>query len=146
MTIDYWYPPKIKIHSKVKCYLLKSSVIRQKGESQNGSFKKTMHVKFSVKTNISYPPPSPAPDTHTYVPCFLETPVLRFSLLPYYRRNEVRRYSSEIPKNLRCTSFSLPCYTSTNYIFFWLEINTASEEDISITKDDNRMKLSVSFF
>ena len=26
------------------------------------------------------------PDTHMYV-CFLETPVLRFTLLPYYRRN-----------------------------------------------------------
>ena len=33
----------------------KSSVIRQKGESQNGCFKKTKHVKFSEKTNISNP-------------------------------------------------------------------------------------------
>ena len=32
-----------------------SSVIRQKGESQNGCFKKTKHVKFFEKTNISYP-------------------------------------------------------------------------------------------
>ena len=30
------------------------SVIRQKGESQNRCFKKTKHVKFSVKTNITY--------------------------------------------------------------------------------------------
>ena len=30
-----------------------SSVIRQKGESQNGCFKKTKQVKFSEKTNIS---------------------------------------------------------------------------------------------
>ena len=39
-----------------------SSGIRQKGESQNGCFKKAKHVL-----------------------CFLETPVLRFALLPYYR-------------------------------------------------------------
>ena len=26
------------------------------------------------------------PDTHTHVLCFLETPVLRFALLPYHRR------------------------------------------------------------
>ena len=31
-----------------------SSVIRQKGESQNGCFKKAKHAKFR-KTNISYP-------------------------------------------------------------------------------------------
>ena len=33
---------------------LVSSVIRQKGKSQNGCFKKTKHAKFSEKTNISY--------------------------------------------------------------------------------------------
>ena len=32
-----------------------SSVIRQKGESQNGRYKKIKHAKFSEKTNISYP-------------------------------------------------------------------------------------------
>ena len=32
-----------------------SSVIKQKGESQNGCFKKTKHVKLSEKTNISNP-------------------------------------------------------------------------------------------
>ena len=31
------------------------SVIRKKGESQNGGNKETKHVKFSVKTKISYP-------------------------------------------------------------------------------------------
>ena len=31
------------------------SVIRQKGKSQNGCFKKTKHAKFSEKTNIFYP-------------------------------------------------------------------------------------------
>ena len=32
-----------------------SSVIRQKGESQNGSNKKTKYADFFRKTNISYP-------------------------------------------------------------------------------------------
>ena len=74
-----------------------SSVIRQKGESQNGCFKKTKHVKFSEKTNIS----TPLIGTRTCayqgvrnvcffgkfgVFCFLETPVLRFALLSYYGR------------------------------------------------------------
>ena len=49
-----------------------SSVIRQKGESQNGCFKKTKHAKclFFGKFGVL---------------CFLEKPVLRFALLPYYR-------------------------------------------------------------
>ena len=75
---------------------MNSSVIRQKGESQNGCFKKTKHVKFSKKRTFL------TPDMNTYVcvsggkKCsffwkfgvlsFLETPVLRFALLPYYRR------------------------------------------------------------
>ena len=74
-----------------------SSVIRQKGESRNGCFKKRKHGKFSEKriflTLIR---------TRTCVcvsggkKCwffgkfgvlyFLETAVLRFALLPYYRR------------------------------------------------------------
>ena len=33
----------------------RSSVIRQKGESQNGGKKKTNHARFSEKANISYP-------------------------------------------------------------------------------------------
>ena len=32
---------------------LESSVIRQKGESQNGCFKKTKHAKFSEKRTLS---------------------------------------------------------------------------------------------
>ena len=62
----------------------KSSVIRQKGEPQNGCFKKTKHVKFSEKTNI-------LKNERFFgkfnVLCFLKTPVLRFAHLPYYRRN-----------------------------------------------------------
>ena len=77
----------------------KSSVIRQKGESQNGYFKKAKHAKISEKLKFLIP------DMHTFVyvsggkkclffgnfgmVCFLETPVLRFALLPYYRRSPV---------------------------------------------------------
>ena len=78
----------VQRHSKI------SSVIRQKGESQNGCFKKAKQAKISEKQTFL------PPDTYTYVCvsggkkclffgnfgvlCFLETPVLRFALLPYY--------------------------------------------------------------
>ena len=84
---------------------IKSPAIRQKGESQNGCCKKTKYAKFSKKkkqkkqTNKYFFPP----DTHTQVwvlgiknfsffgkfgvLCFLVTPVLRFTLLPYYRQS-----------------------------------------------------------
>ena len=74
-----------------------SSVMSQNGESQNGSFKKTKHAKFYEKQTFLIP------DAHTYmrlsggkkcsffgkvgVLCFLETPVLRLALLPYYRQS-----------------------------------------------------------
>ena len=72
-----------------------SSVIRQKCKSQNGCFKKTKHVKFSEKTNISNPLISTRTCAYQGVRnvrflgkfdvlCFFETPVLRFPLLPYY--------------------------------------------------------------
>ena len=56
------------------CYIkkIKSSVIRQKSESQNGRFKK---CSFFGKFGVLY---------------FLETPVLRFALLPYYPHVDVR--------------------------------------------------------
>ena len=54
-------------------------VIRQKGESQNGFFKKTKHVKFSEKRTFL------TPDTHT---CVFQKiwRALRFAFSPYYRR------------------------------------------------------------
>ena len=60
-----------------------SLVIRQKGESQNGCFKKAKHAKISecvsgVKKCSFF--------GNFGVLCFLETPVLRFALLPYSRR------------------------------------------------------------
>ena len=63
-----------KLRKYLQCYF--SSVIRQKGESQNGCFKKTKHAKFSEKRTFF---------GKFGVLCFLETPVLRFALLPYYR-------------------------------------------------------------
>ena len=69
-----------------------SSVTRQKGESQNGCFKKTKHAKFSKKRTFFTP-------SYAHlcilggkcsffgkfgVLCFLETPVLRFALFSYY--------------------------------------------------------------
>ena len=57
-----------------------SSVIRQKGESRSRCFKKTKHVKFSEKRaggkKCSF-------FVIFDVLCFIETPVLRFALLPY---------------------------------------------------------------
>ena len=47
--------------------------MRQKGESQNGRFKKTKHTKFSEKQTVI------TPDTHTYVIAY---PVF----IPYYRQ------------------------------------------------------------
>ena len=74
-----------------------SSVIRQKGESQNDCFKKKQTTPNFPKNEHFLPL-----DTHTYVCvsggkkcsffrkfgllCFLETPVFRFAILPHYRR------------------------------------------------------------
>ena len=71
-----------------------SSVIRQKGESQNGGNKKTKHANFPKNERFL------RPDSHTYVCesggkkcsffgkfgvlCFLVTFVLRFALLSSY--------------------------------------------------------------
>ena len=91
----------------LRTFICPFAIIRQNGESQNGCFKKTKHAKFSEKRTFL------PPGTHTYehfllrdtrtyvcvsggkkrsffgkfgVLCFLETPVLRFALFPYYRR------------------------------------------------------------
>ena len=50
---------------------------RAKGESQNGGNKKVKLCKFFVKQTFLTP-------WHPHLFCFLETPVLRFALLPYY--------------------------------------------------------------
>ena len=71
-----------------------SSVIRQKGKSKNGCFKKTKHAEFPPKWTFLTPWYA-----HVLlcirgyqffgkfgVLCFLETPVFRFALLRYYQR------------------------------------------------------------
>ena len=71
---------------------LASLILRQKGKSQNGCFKKTKHGQIFRKTNVSYPLiRTPEGKKCSFfgklgVLCFLETPLLRFALLPYYRR------------------------------------------------------------
>ena len=54
---------------------INSSVIRQEGESQNMCFKQTKRQEMFVFRKI-------------FLLCFVETSVLRFGLLPYYRRIE----------------------------------------------------------
>ena len=68
-----------------------SSVIRQKGESQNGYFKRTKHAKFFEKPLFFTPWYAHVREKCSFfgkfdVFCFLEAPVLRFALLSCYRR------------------------------------------------------------
>ena len=77
------------VHERVK-----SSVIRQKGEFQNMCFKKTKHVNFSEKRTFLTPWYAHVRNSKKRsfsgkfgVLCFLEIPVLRFALLPYYQRS-----------------------------------------------------------
>ena len=105
-----------------------SSVIRQKGESQNGGNKKTKHAIFSVKTNISYP------DTQVcilggkkcsffgkfHLFCFLATSVLRYALLLYYRRpvtenNTRNNMKHEIIWNLRVITALNPIHLHISF-------------------------------
>ena len=65
--------------------------MRQEGKSQDGCFKKTKHAKFSEKCTFLTPWCLSGGKKCAYfgkfgVLFFLETPVLRFALLPYYRR------------------------------------------------------------
>ena len=78
---------------------MKSSLIKQKGKSQNGVTRKRTPLIFP-KNEYFWPP-----DTHTCVClsgrekcllfgkygvlCFLVTAVLRLALLPYYRRSDI---------------------------------------------------------
>ena len=76
---------------KITTNKLLPSVIKQKSESQNGCFKKMNHAKFSQKQTFNtYVRVSGGKKCLFFgkfgVFCFLETPVLRFTLLPYYRR------------------------------------------------------------
>ena len=52
-SLFFYYTVNLPIMSA--SYMQKSSVIRQKGQSQNGCFKKTKHVEFSEKRTFFYP-------------------------------------------------------------------------------------------
>ena len=77
-------------------YLL---LIRQKGESQNGCFKKTKHAKFSQKRI------SGGKKCSFFgkfgVLCFLETPVLRFTLLPHITDVIWNKYDLNVQQSCR---------------------------------------------
>ena len=67
-----------------------SSVIRQKGKSQDGGNRKAKHAKFSVKKPRTFLPHliQWVRNVHFFrkigVLCFVVTSVLRFTFLPYY--------------------------------------------------------------
>ena len=84
MKIDCIFNDYLSLKNIIKLTILNrnSSVIRQKGESQNWCYMKTKHAKFSEKRTFV----TPWWFGKFGVFCFLETPVLRFTLLPYYRR------------------------------------------------------------
>ena len=70
----------------------KSSVLRQKGRILKRVFQEYKACQIFRKTNISYPLIRTGGKKCSLfgkfdVFCFLETPVLRFALLPYYRRS-----------------------------------------------------------
>ena len=108
-----------------------SSVIRQKGESQNGYFKKTKYAKFSDKTNISYP--LICTRTCLYqrvrnvrfarkfgVLCFFETPALGFALLPC-PLIRTRRCLYQGVRNVRFAGkFGVLCFFETPVLRFVL--------------------------
>ena len=72
--------------------ILDSSVIRQKGESQNECFMKTKHAKFPEERTFLTPWCAYQGGKKCCMLCFLETLVMRFTLLPYYR--QIRKSST----------------------------------------------------
>ena len=99
-----------------------SSVIRQKGESQDGCFKKTKHVRFSEKRTFlkkcSF-------FWKFDVLCFLETPVLRFALWPYYRRIIFCFCQETISQSMKMKSIISTCkWTRCHWLVFWFVIRT----------------------
>ena len=77
-----------------------STVVRQKGESQNGCFKKTKHAKFSEKRTF-------LTESFSFLGkfvmlCFFKTLVLRFALLLYYRRYMVSIFSEPLATFILC--------------------------------------------
>ena len=109
-----------------------SSVIRQKGEFQNECFKKTKYAKHFLQP----PPPFDACVCVSGgkkcsffgkfgVLCFLETPTLRFVLLPYCLRFQCFRQSSS---HLKCLMLLVnwkvlaSCNHFHNFSFYHIEV------------------------
>ena len=106
---------------------LTSSVIRQKGESQNGYFKKTKVPQIFRKTNLLFFISRGKKCLFFRkfgVPCFLETPVLRFALLPHYRRLVVKIWNGYCVKSVRIRSFSDPYQSKCGKIRARQTLNT----------------------
>ena len=124
----HWSAVRTNIYEKISVI---SSVIRQKGESQNGYFKKTKHAQFSDKANISYPLICRGQCLYQRVRnvrfakkfavlCFFETPVLRFALLscPLIR---TRRCLCQRVRNARFAGkFGVLCFFETPVLRFVL--------------------------
>ena len=104
---------------------LKLLVIRQNGESQIGCLKKTKHFTFSKKWIFLTPLYT---RTCAYqgvknvlffgkfgVLCFLETPILRFALLPYCQQNVIGKYRNIGPTSR--SSWSLSFSDFIKYIY-----------------------------
>ena len=108
------------------------------GRNSKQVFQENKALQIFQKMNTSYP----LIRTHTYqgffrkfgVLCFLETPVLRFAFLPYYRRNEPWRPSTNLipnllnPLSINPTNWlnTLKQFVSYDH-FVWLTKRTASD-------------------
>ena len=101
--------------------MITSSVIREKGEFPNWCFKKAKHAKISEKQTFLTPWYAQKKSKRNSVSggkkclffgnfgmlCFLETPVLKFALLPYYR---------QLVRSLPCLMF-IPHKNHKNNVF-----------------------------
>ena len=108
----------------------KSSVITQKGKSQNGCFKKKSTPNFPKNKHFL------PPDKHTYMCvsrgkkclffrkfgglCFLVIPVLRFALLLYHRRHVAQKFQ-HLKKSIRIPWEKLICstYICPSWLILW---------------------------
>ena len=96
-------PTDFKTRKSIICQssCMNSSVISQKGKSQNWCFKKTKHAKFTKKRTF-------------LTPWYAHVPVLRFALLPNYRRTTCFHVFSENEDKFNGISIGLV------YLQFWI--------------------------
>ena len=96
-------PTDFKTRKSIICQssCMNSSVISQKGESQNRCFKKTKHTKFTKKRTF-------------LTPWYAHVPFLRFALLPYYRGTTCFHVFSENEDKFNGISIGLV------YLQFWI--------------------------